>query len=163
MAQEKRNREHMTDIEKLIEPVGDAFTIPEEAKVHTDMNLNTVNVPMLLMVFVSLPLLFLTGVSWPQSNISGFWQGVSWLFPSTFGVRAFVRMNTMGGTLSDVLLEVRCLWIHAFVYLIAACLVYGHQLRESHRHAKERLDYLRKKREVRLLLKQANLNHSDSK
>ena len=118
---------------------------------------------MLLMVFVSLPLLFLTGVSWPQSNISGFWQGVSWLFPSTFGVRAFVRMNTMGGTLSDVLLEVRCLWIHAFVYLIAACLVYGHQLRESHRHAKERLDYLRKKREVRLLLKQANLNHSDSK
>ena len=118
---------------------------------------------MLLMVFVSLPLLFLTGVSWPQSNISGFWQGVSWLFPSTFGVRAFVRMNTMGGTLSDVLLEVRYLWIHAFVYLIAACLVYGHQLRESHRHAKERLDYLRKKREVRLLLKQANLNHSDSK
>ena len=112
---------------------------------------------MLLMVFVSLPLLFLTGVSWPQSNISGFWQGVSWLFPSTFGVRAFVRMNTMGGTLSDVLLEIRCLWIHAFVYLMAACLVYGHQLRESRRHAQERLDYLRKKREVRQLLKQANL------
>ena len=42
---------------------------------------------MLLMVFVSVPLLFLTGVSWPQSSIPGAWQGVSWLFPSTFGVR----------------------------------------------------------------------------
>ena len=51
---------------------------------------------MLLVVFISLPLLFLTGVSWPQSAIPGYWQGISWLFPSTFGVRAYVRMNTMG-------------------------------------------------------------------
>ena len=109
---------------------------------------------MLLMVFVSLPLLFMTGVSWPQSNIPGAWQGVSWLFPSTFGVRAFVRMNTMGGTLSDVLPEIRYLWIHAAVYFGAACLVYGHQLRVSQRHAQERLDYLRKKREVRQRLKE---------
>jgi ABC-2 type transport system permease protein len=31
----------------------------------------------LLMVFISLPLLFLTGVSWPQSSIPGVWQGVA--------------------------------------------------------------------------------------
>jgi cell division protein FtsW len=70
MAQEKRNREHMTDIEKLIEPVGDAFTIPEEAKVHTDMNLNTVNVPMLLMVFVMIVfgLVVLYSVSGPDAD-----------------------------------------------------------------------------------------------
>ena len=109
---------------------------------------------MLLVVFISLPLLFMTGVSWPQSSIPGVWQGVSWLFPSTFGVRAFVRMNTMGGTLSDVLTEIRCLWIHAAVYFGMACLVYGHQLRISRQHAQERLAYLRKKREVRLALKQ---------
>ena len=109
---------------------------------------------MLLVVFISLPLLFMTGVSWPQSSIPGVWQGVSWLFPSTFGVRAFVRMNTMGGTLSDVLTEIRCLWIHAAVYFGTACLVYGHQLRISRQHAQERLAYLRKKREVRLALKQ---------
>ena len=60
---------------------------------------------MLLMVFVSVPLLFLSGVSWPQNNIPGFWQGVSWLFPSTFGVRAYIRLNSMGGTLTDVLTE----------------------------------------------------------
>ena len=109
---------------------------------------------MLLMVFISLPLLFMTGVSWPQSNIPGAWQGVSWLFPSTFGVRAFVRMNTMGGVLSDVVSEIRCLWIQAAAYFGFACIVYGVQMRLTRRHAQERLEVLRKKRENRLLLKQ---------
>jgi ABC-2 type transport system permease protein len=114
---------------------------------------------MLLVVFISVPLLFMTGVSWPQSSIPGVWQGVSWLFPSTFGVRAFVRMNTMGGTLSDVLPEIRYLWIHAAAYFGTACLVYGHQLRVSRRHVQERLDYLRKKREVRQRLKAVQVRH----
>ena len=60
----------------------------------------------------------------------------------------------MGGTLSDVLPEIRYLWIHAAVYFGSTCLVYGHQLRVSQRHAQERLDYLRKKREVRQRLKE---------
>lgn len=69
MAQEKRNKGQMTDIEKLIEPVGEAFTIPEEARVHTDMNLNTVNIPMLLMVFVMIVfgLVVLYSVSGPDA------------------------------------------------------------------------------------------------
>ena len=108
---------------------------------------------MLLVVFISVPLLFMTGVSWPQSAIPGFWQGVSWLFPSTFGVRAFVRMNTMGGVLSDVVPEIRYLWIQAAAYFGTACLVYGVELRLSRRHAQERLAHLRKKREIRLQLK----------
>ena len=108
---------------------------------------------MLLVVFISVPLLFMTGVSWPQSAIPGFWQGVSWLFPSTFGVRAFVRMNTMGGVFSDVVPEIRYLWIQAAAYFGTACLVYGVELRLSRRHAQERLAHLRKKREIRLQLK----------
>lgn len=112
---------------------------------------------MLLMVFVSVPLLFLSGVSWPQSAIPGAWQGISWLFPSTFGIRAFVRMNTMGGVLDDVLPELRYLWIQAAAYFGTASMVYGHQLRVSRRHAQERLDYLRKKKEVRQLLKEKRL------
>ena len=112
---------------------------------------------MLLVVFISVPLLFLTGVSWPQSAIPGFWQGISWLFPSTFGVRAFVRMNTLGGVLSDVLPEIRYLWIQAAAYFGTACIVYGVELRLSRRHAQERLDYLRKKRQIRLHLKAKNV------
>ena len=84
---------------------------------------------MLLMVFVSIPLLFLTGVSWPQSNIPAAWQGVSWLFPSTFGVRAYIRVNTMGASFDQILPEIRILWIQAAFYLGLASLVYRHQFR----------------------------------
>ena len=90
---------------------------------------------MLLMVFVSVPLLFLTGVSWPQSNIPGYWQGVSWLFPSTFGVRAFIRINSMGASISQILPEIRFLWIQAAFYLGLACLVYRHQFRLMKKYA----------------------------
>lgn len=89
---------------------------------------------MLLMVFVSVPLLFLTGVSWPESSIPGVWQGVSWLFPSTFGVRAFVRVNSMGASIDQVLPEVRILWIQAAAYLGLACLVYRYQFRLAKKH-----------------------------
>ena len=107
----------------------------------------------LLMVFVSVPLLFMSGVSWPQSAIPGYWQGVSWLFPSTFGIRAYVRMNSMGATLGDVMFEIRCLWLQAAFYFGTACLVYGAQVRLTRSHAEERLAVLRKKREVRQLMK----------
>lgn len=90
---------------------------------------------MLLMVFVSVPLLFLTGVSWPQTSIPSYWQGVSWLFPSTFGVRAFIRVNSMGASISQVLPEIRILWIQAAVYLGMACLVYRHQFRLIRKYA----------------------------
>lgn len=89
---------------------------------------------MLLMVFVSVPLLFLTGVSWPETSIPGVWQGVSWLFPSTFGVRAFVRVNSMGASFDQVLPEVRILWIQAAAYLGLACLVYRYQFRLAKKH-----------------------------
>ena len=107
----------------------------------------------LLVVFVSLPLLFLTGESWPQPSIPRYLQGVPWLFPSTFGIRAYLRLNSMGASIADVSSELRCLWIQVAAYLGAACLVYGHQLRTTRQHASERLDYLRKKREVRQALK----------
>ena len=107
----------------------------------------------LLAVFLSLPLLFLSGISWPQSAIPGFWQGVSWLFPSTLGIRAYTRLNSMGGTLGDVAFEVRCLWGHIVFYLFMACLVYGFEITQTRRHAQERLAHLRKKREFRLQLK----------
>lgn len=104
---------------------------------------------MLLMVFVSIPLLFLSGASWPQSNIPGFWQGVSWLFPSTFGVRAYIRINSMGGTIGDVMTEYHILWLQVFVYFLIACLVYRYQIQMARLHAHERLEFLRHQRAAR--------------
>ncbi len=105
---------------------------------------------MLLMVFVSVPLLFLTGVSWPQSNIPSYWQGVSWLFPSTFGARAYIRLNSMGADISDVLPELRILWIQAVVYFVLALCLYRFQFFYARRQAKERLRFLKHKREAKM-------------
>ena len=104
---------------------------------------------MLLMVFVSVPLLFLTGVSWPQSNIPGFWQGVSWVFPSTWGVRAYVRLNSMGATLGDVALELNILWVLTAIYFSIACGVYRYQIYLTRQDALERLSEMKERKKER--------------
>lgn len=109
---------------------------------------------MLLVVFTSVPLLFLSGVSWPQSNMPWGWECVSWLFPSTFGIRAYVRVNTMGAMLPEVRVEYIALWFQAAVYFILACVVYRYQIVLSKLHVTERLERLRRKREVRRLLRE---------
>ena len=90
---------------------------------------------MLIVVFTSLPLLFLAGVSWPQSGIPEFWQSVAYLFPSTFGIRGFIRMNSMGATLHDINHEYQMLWIQVVVYLLLACTVYRWQIIRARKHA----------------------------
>lgn len=79
---------------------------------------------LIIVVFTSIILLFMTGVSWPLTNIPPFWRGFSWLFPSTFGIQGFVKMNTMGARIADVRFEVIVLWIQTFVYAILTTIVY---------------------------------------
>jgi ABC-2 type transport system permease protein len=105
---------------------------------------------MLIVVFVSVPLLFLTGVSWPQSSIPSYWQGVSWLFPSTFGARAYIRLNSMGADISDVMPELRILWIQAVCYFVLTLCVYRFQFFMARRFAMERLKFLKHKRESKM-------------
>lgn len=89
----------------------------------------------LFFVFTSVPLLFISGVSWPGAAIPGFWKYISWLFPSTFGINGYIRINTMGATLQDVLFEYRALWLQTGVYFITACLAYRYNIILSKRRA----------------------------
>lgn len=82
---------------------------------------------MLLVVFSSLPLLFMSGASWPASNIPGIWKAVSWLFPSTFGIQGFISMNTAGARISDIIPQYTCLWIQTIIFFIMTCIVYKFQ------------------------------------
>ena len=75
---------------------------------------------MLMVVFTSVPFLFLSGISWPGSSVPAVWQVVSWLFPSTFGINGFVRINSLGASLSDVWVEYLVLWGQAIVYYFIA-------------------------------------------
>ena len=76
----------------------------------------------LVFVFTSVPLIFISGISWPGSAIPAFWKGVSWLFPSTFGINGFVRINSMGATLDQVAFEWRGLWLQTVAYFVLAYL-----------------------------------------
>ena len=78
---------------------------------------------MLIVVFTSLPLLFLSGLSWPQSALPMFWEYVGSLFPSTFGIRGYVRMSSMGANVGDVLPELYAIWIQVAVYGCLAILL----------------------------------------
>lgn len=97
----------------------------------------------LLVVFTSIPLIFMTGVSWPQNNIPGIWQGVAYLFPSTFGVRGFLRINGMGAMLADIETEYQVLWVQVLAYFLLTCLVYRYQIIYSRTRALERIARLK--------------------
>lgn len=83
---------------------------------------------MLIVVFTSVPLLFLSGVSWPGSALHGGWKSVSYLFPSTFGINAYVKANSMGANFNDILYELRWLWYHTIGYFLLTCIVYRIQI-----------------------------------
>ena len=79
---------------------------------------------MLLFVFTSVPLLFLSGISWPGAAMPEFWRYFSYIFPSTFGINGYVRINSMGATLNEVAFEYQALWIQTGIYFLTTCLVY---------------------------------------
>lgn len=103
---------------------------------------------MMIYVFTSVPLLFISGISWPGAAIPKFWEVFSWLFPSTFGINGFVRINSMGATIDEVEHEYLALWIQAVAYFLTACAVYRYQIRLSRRHAMDRLQKLRSKKKL---------------
>lgn len=82
----------------------------------------------MIFVFLSVPLLFLSGISWPGSSMPAFWKYVSWLFPSTFGLNGYVRIQGTGASLHDVVFEYYGLWIQASAYFLLACLLYRRQM-----------------------------------
>ncbi len=79
---------------------------------------------MMLFVFTSPLLLFITGISWPWTSIPGPIKAIAYIIPSTPGIHAFVKINTMGATLADVRFEYIMLWIHTGFYWIVSTLMY---------------------------------------
>lgn len=84
----------------------------------------------MIFVFLSVPLLFLSGISWPIPSMPAFWKYVSWLFPSTFGMNGYVHISSMGATLQDISFEYKALWIQAVVYFAFACLMYQKHIKQ---------------------------------
>lgn len=82
----------------------------------------------MLFVFMSVPMLFLSGLSYPRPSMPAFWKYVSYIFPSTFGMNGYVRISGMGASLQDIKPEFCALWIQTGVYFVTACMYYRHQI-----------------------------------
>lgn len=82
----------------------------------------------LLFVFMSVPLLFISGISWPGAAVPDFWRWVGYLFPSTFATNGYVRINTMGASLHDVSREFIAMWIQAGVYFLCSVVFYRREI-----------------------------------
>ncbi len=78
---------------------------------------------LLVIVFTSVVFLFLSGLTWPRYAMNGFWRLVGDAVPATWGVEAFVRMNSNGSPLWEQAHQYLMLWVLAAVYfVIAYCL-----------------------------------------
>lgn len=58
-----------------------------------------------LLIATAMPLLFLSGVSWPVEALPPVLQGLRWLVPSTAGIQGFVALNQLGAQLAEVRVE----------------------------------------------------------
>ena len=83
----------------------------------------------MLFVFLSVPLLFMSGISWPSSEIPTIWKYVSWLFPSTFGMNGYLRIVGTGASIADIRHEYIGLWCQVVVYATLACIMYRFRLK----------------------------------
>lgn len=79
---------------------------------------------MLIVVFTSVILLFVSGISWPESAIPAVWKYLGYLIPSTFGLKSFVALGSMGASLTEIMPYLYALWIQTAVYLIITVVVY---------------------------------------
>lgn len=75
------------------------------------------------MLFISMPALMLSGISWPIKDVPIALHYISFLLPSTWGIEGFININ-QGGT---HLWEMKPLWLKMWAlcafYLIAAIIV----------------------------------------
>jgi ABC-2 type transporter len=74
----------------------------------------------MMIMYTSLPAVMLTGFSWPTSTIPEWIVYISYLFPSTLGVKGFVALSQMGANLSTISTFFIGIWAICIFYLILA-------------------------------------------
>ena len=77
---------------------------------------------LLLLLWTSIPVLMLSGVSFPKEGMPEWLFNLGKLLPSSHGVNGFIRIQTMGASLGEVFAEVKWLVILTIVYGGLACI-----------------------------------------
>lgn len=70
-------------------------------------------------VVTSLFFLLISGAIWPRYDLPAFWRGLGAIFPGTWGVEGYIKMNGNGSRLWQVSTEYLNLWILAVAWWFA--------------------------------------------
>jgi len=101
----------------------------------------------MFMVFLSPIVVFLSGISWPASSIPPIVYRLAHAFPSTLMIPAYLRIRTMGVSLSSVKQEYLMMVIQMGIYFFTAALALYFSSRHNARQA-EKLSALHLKQQA---------------
>ena len=79
--------------------------------------------PLFFIVVMSVPLVFLTGISYPLELMPWHWKIFHYLIPVAPATLAFVKLNCMGGDLSNIHPEMINLWTQCLIYFLIAVML----------------------------------------
>ena len=82
------------------------------------------DMPLFFIVFMSVPLVFLTGISYPLELMPWHWKIFHYLIPTAPATLAFVKLDCMGGDLSNVVPEMITLWGQCAVYFVLSTVIF---------------------------------------
>ena len=81
----------------------------------------------LIFVFLSVPLLFFSGISWPTPSMPTVLHWLSYLFPSSLGMNDYVNIISMGGSIGDIKNDYIALWAQVVFYFLISYYYYIRQ------------------------------------
>jgi ABC-2 type transport system permease protein len=79
---------------------------------------------LLFMVFISPSIFFISGAAWPAGALPPFLRTISYIFPSTPMINAFIRVRIFGAGLQSVYPEYKIMLIQMSIYFATALLAY---------------------------------------
>ena len=74
---------------------------------------------LITLLFTSVPLLFLSGFSWPSESLPWGLNSIAQIFPAVPGIKGFIKLNSMGAPFDAAMLEWFKLWVLTAVYFFA--------------------------------------------
>jgi ABC-2 type transport system permease protein len=77
---------------------------------------------LMFIVFISPAVFFFSGISWPVQSMPWLIRALTFIFPSTPMIPAFVKLRIMGGGLASITYEWSILLIQMAVYFLLACI-----------------------------------------
>ena len=92
---------------------------------------------LMLLLWTSIPVLMLSGVSYPREGIPEWLYNLGKLLPSSHGVNGFIRIQTMGASLQEVFAEIKWLVILTVAYGGLACIGIHQAIRREQRRRNE--------------------------